>query len=114
MQGDGGCADLTMKIQDDADIPMEKLTRYLLVPRPWDDKSKFLGQGGFDLLLRAIRAHAAAHEAVEDGDNPYGQFLRVEGDLTGANGNVLRVVTIWIEWHIDRSVHFVTLKPWRS
>jgi hypothetical protein len=26
---------------------MEKLTRYLLVAREWDDKSKFLAQAGF-------------------------------------------------------------------
>ena len=31
-----------MKIPDDAVIPVEKLRKYLLVPRPWDDKSRFL------------------------------------------------------------------------
>lgn len=105
-----------MNIPADADIPFEKLAQYLLVPRPWDDKSKFLAQAGFDdtnpdALLHAIRDHAAANEAHPDGDNEYGKFLRVEGDLAGPNGTVLRVVTIWIRWHIDDSVHFVTLKP---
>ena len=37
-----------MKIPDDAVIPVEKLTKYLLVLCPWDDKSRFLAQAGFD------------------------------------------------------------------
>ena len=36
-----------MTIPDDAVVPPEKLTRYRLVPRPWDDKSKFLARVGF-------------------------------------------------------------------
>jgi hypothetical protein len=36
-----------VKIQDTAIIPEEKITRYLLVPRIKDDKSKFLAQAGF-------------------------------------------------------------------
>jgi hypothetical protein len=36
-----------VKILEDAVIPEEKLTRYLLVPRIKDDKSKFLAQAGF-------------------------------------------------------------------
>ena len=36
-----------MKIPGNLIIPEEKLTRYLLVPRIKDDKSKFLAQAGF-------------------------------------------------------------------
>lgn len=36
-----------MKIPSNAVIPMEKITAYLLVPREWDDKSKFLDYAGF-------------------------------------------------------------------
>ena len=36
-----------MKIPSDAIIPVAKLTRYLLVERTRDDKSKFLAQAGF-------------------------------------------------------------------
>jgi hypothetical protein len=107
-----------VNIPPDADIPREKLTRYLLIPRTRDDKSRFLAQAGFDesksdVLLQAIRVHAAAHEALPDGDNEYGEFLRVEGGLLGPNGDTLQVVTIWLRWHIDGSTHFVTLKPLR-
>jgi hypothetical protein len=59
-----------MKIPSDAIIPLEKITEYLLVPREWDDKSKFL-----------------------------------------PNGRGLQVVTIWLRWHVDGQVRFVTLKP---
>jgi len=38
-----------MRIPPDAVIDERKLTDYLLVPRPWDDKSAFLRQAGFVL-----------------------------------------------------------------
>jgi hypothetical protein len=105
-----------MKIPPSAKIPLEKITDYLLVPREWDDKSKFLAQAGFtednpELLLQSIRELAESAEAVEDRANEYGVFLRAEGELTGPNGRVLRVVTVWLRWHLDGSVRFVTLKP---
>ncbi len=60
-----------MKIPDVAVIPEEKLTRYLLVPRLKDDKSKYLAQAGFtqanpEDLLTAIRQLIATNEAVKD------------------------------------------------
>jgi len=105
-----------MKIPSDAIIPLEKITEYLLVPREWDDKSKFLAQAGFlrdnpELLLRAIRKLATDVDAVEDRTNEYGAFFRVEGELQGPNGRGLQVVTIWLRRHVDGQVRFVTLKP---
>ena len=105
-----------MKVRSDAIIPMEKLTAYLLVPREWDDKSKFLASAGFTrdnphLLLAAIRELAATGEAVEDGRSEYGVFLRTEGLLTGPNGRNLAVVTIWLQAGKDGLTRFVTLKP---
>jgi hypothetical protein len=78
-----------MRIPPDAVIPLAKLTGYLLVQREWDDKSKFLAKGGFTrenphVLLAAIRELAATVEAVEDGTNDYGVFLRAEGGFGGA------------------------------
>src|SRR5215207_7419591 len=111
MRGGGG-----LKIPAEALIPMEKLTRYLLVARVRDDKSKFLAQAGFTqqnphLLLAAIRGLAAGAEAMEDGANQYGEFLRAEGELVGPNGRMLPVVTIWLHRRQDGKVQFVTLKP---
>ncbi|MGC1722028.1 MAG: DUF6883 domain-containing protein [Isosphaeraceae bacterium] len=108
-----------MKIPEDAVIPVEKLTKYLLVPRPWDDKSRFLAQAGLDqsnpdALMAAIRALAIRAEGSEDESNEYGTFYRLEGSLVGPGGQSLAVVTVWMRWHADRSFHFVTLKPWRN
>jgi hypothetical protein len=104
-----------MKIPPDATIEPSKLTQYLLVERPVDDKSKFLARAGFRrsdpaLLEAAIRQLAAEIEAVEDGTNPYGTFLKVEGRIIGPNGRSLEVALIWLR-AADGSVHFVTLKP---
>ena len=105
-----------MRIPPDAVIPLAKLTGYLLVRREWDDKSKFLARGGFTrenphVLLAAIRELAAAVEAVEDGTNDYGVFLRAEGILAGPSGSMLEVATIWLRSQADETVRFVTLKP---
>ncbi len=108
-----------MRIPNDAVIPQDKLTKYLLVSRPWDDKSKFLAQAGFDQsnpdeLMASIRDMAIAVDGREDGTNEYGTFYCVEGNLVGPHGRSLAVATIWIRWHSDGSFHFVTLKPWRN
>ena len=105
-----------MKIPDDAVIPEEKLTRYLLVPRLKDDKSKYLAQAGFtqanpEDLLTAISQLIANNEAVEDNTNEYGVFYLVEGNLQGINNNNLAVVTVWLQSKYDGSFRFITLKP---
>ena len=105
-----------MKIPSDAIIPEEKLTRYLLVPREYDDKSKFLSQAGFtqenpDVLMNAIRLLADKYDGVEDGENEYGAFYRVDGHLEGTEQRELAVTTIWLQWNSDGRFHFVTLKP---
>jgi hypothetical protein len=90
-----------VKIPQDATIATEKLTHYLLFPRPFDDKSKFLGRLGFDRsrpfeLELAIRNFVSENDATSDGENEYGEFLRVEGELVGPSGIKSRIVQIWI------------------
>ncbi len=104
-----------MEVPDDAVIPEEKLTKYLLVPRPWDDKAKFLAQGGFTQdnpgeLMNALRQLARSAEIVEDGTNEYGEFYRVKGELIGPEGRTLAVTIVWLRRHADGSFHFITLK----
>jgi hypothetical protein len=111
-----GIITLVVKIPGDAVIPQEKLTRYLLVPRSKDDKSKFLAQAGFtqenpDDLLNAILQLVLTSDAVEDNINEYGAFYTVEGNLQGLNGRSLLVVTIWLQSRDDGSFRFITLKP---
>ncbi|MBW4510233.1 MAG: hypothetical protein KME64_27490 [Scytonematopsis contorta HA4267-MV1] len=105
-----------MKILEDAVIPEEKITLYLLIPRIKDDKSKFLGQAGFtqdnpEELLTAIRQLAATAEAIEDNTNEYGTFYIAEGYLQGVNGFNLFVITVWLQSKNDGSIRFITLKP---
>jgi hypothetical protein len=105
-----------VNIPPDAIIAADKLTRYLLVPRPKNDKSRFLAQAGFDLanpdeLEAAIRALNETEEAIQDRSNEYGDLYRVEGELIGPEG-ALNVVTIWIvQPDLDNQFRFVTLKP---
>jgi hypothetical protein len=90
-----------MKIPEDADIARTKLTHYLLLPRPSDDKSKFLAQASFTLdnpddLLGSLRRLAIEAEAVEDGRNEFGIFFRADGWLVGPDDQALAVATVWI------------------
>ena len=108
-----------MKIPHDAIIPDTKLTRYLLVPREQDDKSKFLARAGFTLdnpeqLKAAIRQLADTLEAVEDRSNEYGTFYRVEGQLIGINDTNLSVTTIWLMRKVDSQFQFITLIPYKE
>jgi hypothetical protein len=105
-----------VRIPTDAIIPDDKLTRYLLVYKARNDKSKFLAQAGFtqenpEALRAAIQAVAESGEAVEDRTNEYGTFYQVEGELTGTNEVNLSVTTIWLQRQIDCKFQFVTLKP---
>ncbi len=105
-----------MKIPFDAIIPEPKLTKYLLVFKPRNDKSKFLAQAGFtnknwQALKTAIENLIESVEAVEDERNEYGTFYRVEGELIGTNNVKLSVTTIWLQRKIDNQFQFITLKP---
>jgi hypothetical protein len=105
-----------VKIPPDAIIPDDKLTRYLLVPREQDDKSKFLAQAGFtadnpEQLKLAIRQLADRVEALEDRSNEYGIFYRVEGKLISVNDSNLSVITRWLNRKVDGKFQFITLKP---
>lgn len=104
-----------MRIPEDAIIADDKLNRYLLVERPWDDKSGFLHRAGFTLetwtdLRDAIRMLAGSTDAVEENGNEYGTFYRVEGPLVGPI-TTLPVTLIWMQRAADKRFHFVTLKP---
>ncbi len=104
-----------MRIPPDSVIDETKFTNYLLVPRPWDDKSGYLRQAGFELenwadLRAAVRLLADTADAVEDRTNDYGTFYRVEGVIEGPAGS-LSVVCIWLKQAVDGAFRFVTLKP---
>jgi hypothetical protein len=108
-----------VRIPEDLIIPDTKITGYLLVPKPRNDKSKFLAQAGFTLenseaLKLAIQTQALSTDAVEEKINEYGTFYQVEADLISVNGISLSVITVWLERQIDGKFQFVTLKPSRG
>jgi DNA-binding IclR family transcriptional regulator len=105
-----------VKVPEDSIIPNDKITRYLLVQKARNDKSKFLAQAGFttanpEALRTAIQSIAERGEAIENRRNEYGVFYQVVGELVGTNGITLIVVTIWLQRQIDGKFQFVTLKP---
>jgi hypothetical protein len=105
-----------VRVPEDLIIPDAKITHYLLVQKARNDKSKFLAQAGFtqenpETLKAAIQNQAIATEAIEERSNEYGIFYQVEGELVGANGVSLSVVTVWLQRQIDGKFQFVTLKP---
>lgn len=88
-------------LDPNAVIPEAKLTGYLLILLPKDDKSQFLSQAGYTLenwqqFEQDLREQILPLEAVTTTITQYGQKYAIAGNLTGPNGTSLRVKTIWI------------------
>lgn len=103
-----------MRLPQDAIIAEEKLTRYLLVPLPKDDKSKFLAQAGYVIgnwqqLEQDLRTQVLSQPAELVETTLYGKKYRIRAALTGPNKRVLSVITIWMM--TDDTTKFVTLVP---
>ena len=106
-----------MKLSRDAIIAEAKLTKYLLVWREADDKSKFLGQAGYTLdnwqqLAADLRAQILPLEAVSsDEPNRFGDVYEIRGFLRGTNGVDLAVVTVWMIEYETQVTKLITLYP---
>jgi hypothetical protein len=110
------CSDLNVNIPADSIIPIEKLTRYLLVAKVRNDKSKYLAQAGFtqenpEALLEAIRSLTGRSEAEQGKTAEYGTFYLVKGELIGVKGVRISVMTIWLKRKADDRFQFITLVP---
>ncbi len=108
-----------MKLPANSEIPLEKLTQYLLVPRTRADKSKFLARAGYstenaEQLMADIRSQILPLDANDAGTTKFGDFFEIRGALLGPNGVSLRVKTIWIREHLRGNTRFVTLLPDKS
>lgn len=95
-------------------IPSAKLTNYLLIRLPKDDKSQFLDRGGYSIenwqqLDRDLRSQILPLEAELMENTKYGQKYMIQGSLTGPNGTILQVKTVWIV--TPSETRFVTLVP---
>ena len=105
-----------MKLPEDSAIAKTKLHEYLLRHRDEDDKSGFLALAGYtldnaDRLMHDIRTQLLPLDAEFFDQTEYGPKYRIRGTLTGPNGHVLRVVSIWMKEDATGETKFVTLFP---
>ncbi|CUS38692.1 conserved hypothetical protein [Candidatus Nitrospira nitrosa] len=105
-----------MKLPAETVISVEKLVRYLLVPQLRWDKSSFLRQAGYELNnavhhLRDLREQILPLDVALLERNQFGQYYEIRGALTGPNGNILSVRTIWMTEHLSGITKFITLIP---
>ena len=103
-----------MLLPRDAIIAEEKLTKYLLVRLPKDDKSKFLAQAGYTLdnwqqLEQDLRTQVLTQTAELIEIARYGKKYAVNVRLRGPNGVEISVLTIWMV--TNGTTRFVTLVP---
>ncbi|NJN73968.1 MAG: hypothetical protein HC799_14710 [Limnothrix sp. RL_2_0] len=90
-------------------IAEEKITRYLLVELPKDDKSQFLSQANYTLenwqTLRSDLQKLAQTEPAEYlSSTPYGSKYKIRGNLRS-----VKVITIWMV--VSDTAKFITLIP---
>jgi hypothetical protein len=106
-----------MKLTPDAIIATAKLTKYLLVWRSIDDKSKFLAQAGYDQgnwqqLEADLRSQILPLDAVPSEEpNQFGDIYEIRGVLVGSNSVKLAVLTIWMIEYETKQTKFITLFP---
>jgi hypothetical protein len=105
-----------MKLPPDTLIARRKISHYLLVCRPEDDKSAFLARAGYvpesaDRLSEDVRTQLLPMEGRLVERDEYGTKYEINAKLTGPNGRTLRVVSIWMIEHADGNAKFATLYP---
>ncbi|MGH8501216.1 MAG: DUF6883 domain-containing protein [Gammaproteobacteria bacterium] len=92
----------------------EKVTSHLLQWRSADAKSALLARAGYTLenshrLLDDIREQLLSIEAELIDQTEYGPKYMIRGAITGPNGDVLRVATIWMTEEGTGKTKFITL-----
>ncbi len=105
-----------MKLPFDADIPMEKLTHYLLVPLSTSDKSRWLARGGYTSanphrLAEDLRAQILPLDAEPSRSTRFGESFEICGKLLGPSGVPVAVRTVWLKDPLSGRFRFVTLVP---
>ncbi len=105
-----------MKLSEAAFIAPQKLLNYLLIPRPEDDKSKFLASAGYTsdnwrILERDLREQILPLEVGEVEQTKHGVVYEIRGELKGPNGRILTVTTIWMKEASTGQTKFITLYP---
>lgn len=103
-----------MLLPADSTIAPEKLTKYLLVLLPKDDKSQFLQKAGYTLenwqqLEADLRSQVLTQPAIFMEETIYGSKYAIETTLRGVNGLEIEIITIWMV--ANQQAKFVTLIP---
>ena len=106
-----------MLLPANTEIAEEKLTKYLLVLLPKDDKSQFLQKAGYTLenwqqLEADLRLQVLTKPAKFVEESFYGSKYRIDTVLKGVNGKEIEITTIWMLR--NQQAKFVTLVPKRS
>ena len=108
-----------MRLNQDAEISDEKLTRYLLTSKKRNDKSKWLAQAGYVLenwavLKDHLRRQVLPQDARLVETTEYGKMYEIRADLEGPNGTGLPVCTIWLVDTTTGTPRFITMYPDRK
>lgn len=108
-----------MKIPFGLVIQDQKITNYLLVYQPKDDKSEYLALAGYNLenweiLKRDILNAVDASEVAEVTSTGWGTRFKVKSQWYGPNSRLVRVMTIWQQDEGSDIVKFITLYPDKS
>jgi hypothetical protein len=104
-----------MKLPPNTIIAREKIVNYLLVRQKRADKSQFLAKSGYlannaDQLLADLHQQILPQNAYLVEQNQFGDYFEICSQLTGPNGVVLHVRTIWMT-DLSGRTKFVTLLP---
>jgi len=105
-----------LKLHPESVIARAKITHYLLVPLARGDKSGFLKLAGYDApladqLVDDIRTQILVCDAVATECTFHGQYFEISCPLTGPNGHILDVRTVWMKEHLSGQTKFITLIP---
>lgn len=103
---------------ENAVVPLEKLTGYLLSTTHRDGRHKaaFFIRFGFatenwQLLERALRQHAATHNVAREEQSPFGIRYVIEGPIEAPDGRRPMLRTVWFIDTGEDIPRFVTAYP---
>jgi len=103
---------------EQAEIPQEKITGYLLsiTHRDGRHKAAFFMRYGFspdhwEVLVEALHRHAAENEIAKTESTPFGTRYIVEGSLQAPDGRRPYLRAVWFIERIQNMPRFVTAYP---
>ncbi|MBD2006187.1 MULTISPECIES: DUF6883 domain-containing protein [Cyanophyceae] len=108
-----------MRLPSKLVIEDQKITSYLLVYQPKNDKSEYLALAGYNLenweiLKRDILNAVDGSKVTEITSTDWGTRLKVKSQWYGPNSRLVRVMTIWQQDEEADIVKFITLYPDKS